>query len=72
MTRKELSVYRAAARGAFDGSDDFFRVCWRRYLRYQRCVINSPTSQDNVDDWLDVIAKRAGQRLHDALLHRTA
>jgi len=56
MTRKELSVYRTAASGTFDGSDDLFRACWRRYLQYLRGAINSPTSQDDVDEWLDAIA----------------
>ncbi len=56
MTRKDLSGYREAARGTFDGSEDLFCTCWWRYLQYLRGGINSPTSQDDVDEWLDAIA----------------
>lgn len=49
-------VDRAASAKNFDGGAALFASCWRTYLGYLRGAIDYPSSQSDVDGWLEQIA----------------
>ena len=44
------------SRKNFDGSNRLFNACWRQYISWLKGSIDDPTTQEDINNWLDQIA----------------
>lgn len=51
-----MKIDKAISRKNFEGSNQLFESCWRKYLSYLNGSIDNPDCQENIDSWLETIA----------------
>lgn len=56
LTRKQWKNIKRDAKSRFDGSEDLFNACWKKYCNYLNGAIDQPADIDGVMSWLESIA----------------